>query len=48
MIYTKKTMTDANTMADGARVDSGHLHPITQIMNEINKIFAEIGFQVAS
>jgi phenylalanyl-tRNA synthetase alpha chain len=47
MIYTKKTMTDANTMADGARVDSGHLHPITQIMNEINKIFAEIGFQVA-
>ena len=54
MIYTKKTMTDENTKGDSVGGDSrligaeiGHLHPMTQTVNEIVKIFSEIGFQVA-
>lgn len=28
--------------------DKGHLHPTTQVINEINRIFAKMGFQVAA
>ncbi len=32
----------------GRRPPKGHLHPITQITNEITDIFAELGYQIAT
>ncbi len=32
----------------GRRPPKGHLHPITQIVNEISDIFAELGYQIAT
>ncbi|MEN9649330.1 MAG: phenylalanyl-tRNA synthetase subunit alpha, phenylalanyl-tRNA synthetase alpha chain [Candidatus Parcubacteria bacterium] len=31
-----------------ANMPKGHLHPTTQVINEINRIFAKMGFQIAS
>jgi len=53
----KKTIFDAAAEGKGQQIDfslpgrrppKGHLHPITQIVNEISDIFAELGYQIAT
>ena len=44
-------MTDLDIQADITKLKStssiGHLHPITQVINEINAIFSKMGFEIA-
>jgi phenylalanyl-tRNA synthetase alpha chain len=44
-------MTDLDIQADISKLKEtssiGHLHPITQVINEINAIFAKMGFEIA-